>query len=300
MTFGEHDQARVTSGVKCCARLAVAAFAVWATAGLAAAQSTVDPQPDKPAVLAAAADGAGTAASDTSYAPDFAPVNDAALNPLTIEAPIPKIAVDSDDSDAGVPGAPQAKKNVYVYERPSYRTKFYNYLFDAFGPLPLAGAAVVGGINQAGGHPHEWGGGFAGYGRRFGSNYGIGATTTTTRYALAQLTGEDTLYYRCECSGVFPRFKHAMLSTLTGRRGEDGHRVFSFPSLVAPYAGSFTAIYGWYPDRYGAKDAFRIGNYNLLIYGFGNVLLEFLPSGPRSPLNKFHLQNHHAAPEDAH
>ena len=24
-----------------------------------------------------------------------------------------------------------------------------------------------------------------------------------------------------------------------------------------------TAVYGWYPGRYGAKDAFRMGNYSL-------------------------------------
>jgi hypothetical protein len=199
--------------------------------------------------------------------------------------------------NAGLPNAPQAKS--YAYEKPTQKTKFLNYLFDAWGPLPLAGAALVAGIQQAGGHPHEWGGGIGGYGTRFASDYGIGAITTTTRYGLAQLTGEDTLYYRCECTGFFPRFKHAMFSTLTGRRGEDGHRVFSVPSLVAPYAGSFTAVYAWYPGRYGAKDAFRIGNYNLLAYAGGNLVLEFLPSGEHSLLSKFHLQNHHGAPSNS-
>jgi hypothetical protein len=200
--------------------------------------------------------------------------------------------------NAGLPDAPQAK-NSYAYEKPSQKTKFMNYLFDAWGPLPLVGAAVVAGIQQAGGHPHEWGGGMGGSGRRFGSAYGIGAITTTTRYGLAQRTGEDTLYYRCECTGFFPRFRHAMFSTLTGRRGDDGHRVFSIPSLVAPYAGSFTAVYAWYPGRFNSMDAFRIGNYNLLVYAGGNVLLEFLPSGPHSPLSKFHLQNHHGAPANS-
>jgi hypothetical protein len=31
--------------------------------------------------------------------------------------------------------------------------------------------------------------------------------------------------------------------------------------------GTMTAVYGWYPDRYGAKDALRLGNYNLLACG---------------------------------
>lgn len=36
-----------------------------------------------------------------------------------------------------------------------------------------------------------------------------------------------------------------------------------------------TAVYVWYPKRFSAKDAFRIGNYNLLAYMGGNVALEF-------------------------
>ena len=87
-----------------------------------------------------------------------------------------------------------------------------------------------------------------------------------------------------------------MLSTFIARRGMDGHRVFSFPALVAPYAGSFAAVYGWYPDRFGAKDAFRVGNYNLLAYMAGNISLELLYSSPHSLLSRMHLNNAHGAP----
>jgi hypothetical protein len=88
-----------------------------------------------------------------------------------------------------------------------------------------------------------------------------------------------------------------VLSTLTARRGEDGHRVFSFPALVAPYAGSMTAVYGWYPDRFGAKDALRIGSYNMLAYVGSNISLEFFYSGPHSLLSRMHLNNAHGAPD---
>lgn len=245
--------------------------------------------------------GSADASATDAVAPDGATAGSAVAAPVSRdESGLPNAPAALPNAglpNAGLPDAPQAK-NTFAYERPTQKIKFMNYLFDAWGPLPLVGAALVAGIQQAGGHPHEWGGGIGGYARRFGSDYGIGAITTTTRYGLAQLTGEDTLYYRCECTGVFPRFTHAIFSTLTGRRGEDGHRVFSVPSLVAPYAGSFTAVYAWHPARYDATDAFRIGNYNLLVYAAGNVLLEFLPSGPHSPLSKFHLQNHHSAPSN--
>jgi hypothetical protein len=153
------------------------------------------------------------------------------------------------------------------------------------------------GIGQADNTPPEWKQGAAGYSKRFGSDFGIAAVTTTTRYALARAFREDTLYYRCECKGVFPRLTHAAISTFTGRRGDDGHRVFSLAALIAPYAGTMTAVYGWYPGRYNAKDGFRMGNYSLLAYAAGNVAFEFLHRGPQSLLSRVHLNNGRGAPD---
>ncbi len=182
-----------------------------------------------------------------------------------------------------------------TYTRPTTKAKLHNYLFDTFGPYPAVGAAVAAGINQADNTPPEWKQGAAGYGKRFVSDFGINAVTITTRYALAGIFREDTLYYRCECKGVFPRLGHAMISTFTGRRGHDGHRVFSLPALVAPYAGTMTAVYGWYPGRYSAQDGFRMGNYTLLAYVAENVALEFINNGPHSLLMRMHLNNGHGA-----
>jgi hypothetical protein len=182
------------------------------------------------------------------------------------------------------------------YTRPAQAIKLRNYLFDGFGPYPFTGAALAAGINQVSNSPPEWQQGAAGFGKRFGSNFGIAAVSTTTRYALAEAFKQDALYYRCECTGLFPRLKHAVISTLTARRGTDGHRVFSVPALVAPYAGTMAAVYGWYPGRYGAKDALRMGNYNLLVYMGANIALEFFYSGPHSLLSRMHLNNRHGAP----
>jgi hypothetical protein len=186
-----------------------------------------------------------------------------------------------------------------TYARPTEKTRLRNYLFDAFGPYPIAGAALTAGVNQANGDVPEWRQGASGYSRRFGSNFGIAAVSTTTRYALAKAFREDALYYRCECTGLFPRLRHAVASTLTVRRGEDGHRAFSLASLAAPYAGTMTAVYAWYPGRYGAKDAFRMGNYSLLGYAAGNIALEFLYGGPHSWPVRMHLAHRHPAPEPA-
>jgi hypothetical protein len=184
-----------------------------------------------------------------------------------------------------------------TYTPPTEKTKLHNYLFDTFGPYPIVGAAFVAGINQAYNTPPEWKQGAEAYGKRFGSNFAIAAVSTTTRYALAEALREDTLYYRCECNGFFPRLSHAVISTLTARRGEDGHRVFSFPALVAPYAGTMTAVYAWYPSRYDAKDAFRMGNYLQLGNVGANISSEFFYGGHHSLLSRMHLTG--ARPQDS-
>ena len=220
-----------------------------------------------------------------------------AIAGLTVLPPLAKAQspADSGNSSSAVASTTPAQPDL-TYVRPPQTTKLRNYAFDAFGPYPIVGAAIAAGINQAENTPPDWKQGAEGYGKRFGSDFGIAAVTTTTRYALSEAFKEDTLYYRCECKGLFPRLRHAVISTLTARRGEDGHRVFSFPALVAPYAGSMTAIYGWYPGRYDARDGFRMGNYSFLWYVGGNIALEFLYSGPHSWLSRMHMNNRRGAP----
>lgn len=183
------------------------------------------------------------------------------------------------------------------YIRPTHKAVATNYAFDAFGPFALLSAGGAAGVGQWTNSPPEWRQGAEGYGRRIGSDFGMAATTTTTRYALSEALREDALYYRCECSGVFRRLRYAMLSTVTARHGQDGHRFFSMPALVSPYVGSTVAVYGWYPDRYGSKDAFRIGNYNLLALAGGNVAKEFLYGGPHTLLSHIHLSGRRGSPD---
>ena len=213
---------------------------------------------------------------------------------LNIAAAQPSPSTDSDDASVAVEPS-TAPEPAYVW--PTQKVRDRNFVFDTFGPYPVAGSMLAAGVNQFSNAPPEWRQDAEGYAKRFGSNFGRAGVGTTTRYALAQLLREDALYYRCECSGYLPRVRHAILSTVTARRGRDGHRVFSLSAVLAPYAGSAAAVYGWYPDRYGAKDAFRLGNYNLLAFVGGNIALEFLYSGPHSLLSRMHLNNAHGDPE---
>jgi hypothetical protein len=169
-----------------------------------------------------------------------------------------------------------------AYTRPTEKIKMRNYFFDAFGPYAIAGDSISGAIGQADKTPPQWGEGAGAYGVRVGSAFGVGLITTTTRYTLAEAFREDTLYYRCECTGLLRRLNHAVFSTVTARRGADGHRQLSFPSLAAPYVGSLTAVYGWYPRGDGAEYGLRMGNYALLTLVGENIAREFIYGGPHT------------------
>src|SRR5271156_19042 len=176
-----------------------------------------------------------------------------------------------------------------LYHRPTEKEKLRAYAFDAFGPYPFIGAALAGGVQQAYGTPPEWGGGIGGYGKRVASDFGINLVPQPTRYGLSELFHEDTLYYRCECSGFGHRLEHALISTVTARRGADGHRTFSFSALAAPYAGTEAGAVLWYPSRFDAMDGFRMGNINLAVQAGYNIAFEFIYGGPHTLLAKHHI-----------
>ncbi len=232
---------------------------------------------------------------------------------MTLVAVSPPSAKAQSPSGSGTPSqgqtqAPQqtaptiSSNSAYVepelgYHRPTEHEKLRTYAFDTFGPFAFAGSALTAGIAQGetaskahtAGIPPDWGQGWDSYGARFGSDFGINLITQTARYSLAEVFREDTIFYRCECTGFLPRLKHALISTVTARRGEDGHRVFSFPAVAAPYAGTEAAALLWFPSRYEAMDGFRAGNYNLLAQAGLNLALEFIYGGPHTLLSHHHV-----------
>jgi hypothetical protein len=195
------------------------------------------------------------------------------------------------------PSSPVNAHLEFVYHRPTEREKLKTYTFDTFGPYAILGSAFSAGIAQGetaskahnAGIPPDWGQGWDAYGARVGSDFGINLFTQTARYSLAEAFREDTIFYRCECTGFLPRLKHALISTVTARRGDDGHRVLSFAAIAAPYAGTEAAALLWYPNRYDAMDGARAGSYNLLAQAGLNLALEFIYGGPHTLLSHHHV-----------
>jgi hypothetical protein len=152
-------------------------------------------------------------------------------------------------------------------------------------------------IHQGTDNPPEWRQGAVALSQRFGSNMGITGVGNATRFVSGELLREDTSFYRCRCKGVARRLRHAATSALVARKYSNGAPAFSVPGLLAPYAATMTAVYAWYPARYGAKDAFRMGNYNLLGTVGSNITFEFLPGRVRNFLARVHLNSRRVAEE---
>jgi len=160
---------------------------------------------------------------------------------------------------------------------------------NTIGPYPLMMAVFTAAIHQGTDNPPDWHQGAVALSKRFGSNMGITAVGNATRYGLGAFLDEDISYYRCRCNGVPKRLSHAAFSALIARRRSNGSSVFSIPGLAAPYTATMTATYAWYPARYGAKDAFRMGNYNLLATVGGNIAFEFIPRKVWKGLEHIHI-----------
>jgi hypothetical protein len=195
-----------------------------------------------------------------------------------------------------LPEAPPVAANETVASspsiaRPGASEAFHDFVMSAVGPYSLALGAFTAGIHQATNDPPEWRQGFGALSERFGSNMGISAVGSGTRIGLGELLNQDTSFHRCKCKGVSRRLAHAAFSTLIAHQRSNGHAVFSVPALAAPYAATTTAVYAWYPARYGIKDAFRMGNYNLLGTVGTNITFEFLPSSVDRFLARIHLNN---------
>ena len=193
---------------------------------------------------------------------------------------------------------PAAADTAPPYIAPTRHQLFVNYAGDIVGPYPLLMATFTAAIHQGTDSPPDWHQGAGALAMRFGSNMGITAVGNTTRFALAAALHQDTRYYRCRCRGWLPRLRHAGLSAALARRRSDGAEVPSPLLLLAPYAATTTATYAWYPPRFGAKDAFRMGNYNLLGAVGTDIAFEFIPPSVWHALSRFHLSSQRMATQN--
>jgi hypothetical protein len=125
---------------------------------------------------------------------------------------------------------------------------------------PYVARAFSAGIDQVRGEPRDWGGGSAGYGRRYAARYGEFVVQSSILAGGNALLGFEPRYDFCRCDGFWPRTRHAISRNFVAynRRERD------LRPQVPMYVGAFAAgmVYNsWLP---GQHNMWRGGAYSVL------------------------------------
>jgi hypothetical protein len=124
-----------------------------------------------------------------------------------------------------------------------------------FGKRAVGGVAAGAAVGQLRGHPKNYGGGAAGFGKRLGAGMATHSVKTTVEHAIAAPLHEDLHYHRSTKSGFGPRLGHALTSTVVTHNTKSGkkrpavgrlsgHAAAGTVSQVALHAGSGAATAG--------------------------------------------------------
>ena len=137
--------------------------------------------------------------------------------------------------------------NGMPYDDPSEGDIFRGYLKDTYGPLAFAGTTVQALYAQARGKPTGWGDDALGFGQRWGSSAAITVINGNVRYAMEEIFREDLRFIPCHGCTVKHKIENVLLSEITARHDDDGHRFFTLTPTVADFSGPIIAHTLWYP-----------------------------------------------------
>jgi len=156
------------------------------------------------------------------------------------------------------------------------RWKLYSQMtFASAGPYfsPLVNALA---LDQANGTPREWGGGFAGFGRRLASRAGNAVLQGSFQAPLAAVLHEDVRYIPTSQRSIPGRALHAVLySFLT--YNDKGHPTPNLANLTAFYASTAVTTI-WLPGiGKAAKYTFTNASEQIALSFPLNVVQEFWP-----------------------
>jgi hypothetical protein len=157
------------------------------------------------------------------------------------------------------------------------KDKFILFVQDSVDPVNFLSTAFDAGLDQAQDNDPSYGQGAAGYGRRYGANFGGGVSSRFFKdFAYPWIFSEDPRYYRLAHGSGKQRLLHAMEHAVVAHR-DDGRRMFNF----SEWLGTTSAVVlsnTYHPDaqRGFAPNAERVGYSILQDMGF-DVLREFWP-----------------------
>jgi hypothetical protein len=149
------------------------------------------------------------------------------------------------------------------------------------GVRTLAGSAASAAWNTwVTNSPEEWHSNFSGWSKRFGAKVLDNGINQSTLVGLSIATHQDPIYYRCACTGFWPRTRHAIESTYHGRNRQ-GDWAFSIARVTSPFVGPIITRNTIYPSRFDTVDGVVHGGYYMLGTVGWNLVREFFLKGPK-------------------
>jgi len=165
---------------------------------------------------------------------------------------------------------------------PPHKERFGEFVRSTIGPVPLMGEAVGAAIEQWMNTPKEWGQGWDAFAKRFGSNLAYNGIRQTITYGGSLTLDEDSRYFASGRTGIWPRTRHALVSTFTARH-TDGRVSFSYSS-TAGVIGASAISSAWGPDAWRGPDKIaKNAGISFASTAAFNVVREFLPDIFRRP-----------------
>ena len=130
--------------------------------------------------------------------------------------------------------------------------------------------------DQARNFPKQWGRGFDGLGRRFGSQYGQFAASEVIEFGFATWRQEDPRYHRKGAGGFGGRLGHSIAATFVTNNAA-GNKTVAGGRLLGIYGGWAVAT-GWLPEEQRNFRRYNINAAsNVLSKTGANVFREFWP-----------------------
>jgi len=153
------------------------------------------------------------------------------------------------------------------------------WFWNVVGPKAMIGGAFTGSWKTwVDTSPTEWHRRADGWRKRFGVALIDNSINQSSLMLLSSVMRQDPMYYRCACTGLWPRTKHAFKMSFVGRN-HNGDALFSPAKIIAPFTGPVVTRSTFYPSRFGPSDG--LSPYYLVGGVAWNLIREFVGKSPR-------------------
>ncbi len=144
-------------------------------------------------------------------------------------------------------------------------------------PRVFLGTLLTAGLKQWENSPGQYGRGWEGYGKRYGTDYARIAIRETLAFGLDSLTHQDPRIFRSSDTETGARLRHALSQVVIARTDSGGH-AFAYGNVISAFAAGEAGSL-WLPRRSDGRFGDGLVYAGLVLAGDAgrNVFREFWP-----------------------